>query len=171
CLQLTYEGRICECEFEFALQLIEGGYERFRDVAAAVGAETSRVCNGCHGILILAVPTASATARSCAGSLIPGSSSTPEDTSTTSGRMAAIASPTFKVVSPPASTSRDPAGRIAVSDGPMVFQGSCVPVPPSPDGERASSSRALDTEKSSDRSGTVSPGETRTTAHTSSPVR
>src|SRR5262249_257976 len=92
-----------------ALQFLQGRHQRFRDVPAAVAAESpshqaalfSRACF--HSFP--APRTAATNASSFAGSFRPGSRSTPVTTSTPQDLKTRIASPTLSGVNPPAITN------------------------------------------------------------------
>src|SRR5579862_681855 len=106
--KLSLEPFVAPGLFVLALQFLECRHQRFRDVAAAIGPKPSRRGFPLHCRLhdCSAFRTAATNAFNLAGSLRPGSRSTPETTSTPQGANFLMASPTLSGFNPPATIRR-----------------------------------------------------------------
>ena len=129
---LGQEGGVGERFLVRGREFVQRRDQRLGDVAAAVGAEASRPAgrgNHCCCPPAPATLTARTKARVRPGSLAPGTDSTPELTSSTSGRSVATAAPALSGVIPPAAMKRaEPMA--ARTSRPTPAHGKARPVPP-----------------------------------------
>src|SRR5205807_7355600 len=104
-LELTRKRLILVGGVERGRQLLDGGHQGFRDVLPAVAAKAAALIRRDLAHDRSASRTAATKARSFAGSLRPGSASTPLQTSTAQGWSSRTAPSTLSGVSPPDTTT------------------------------------------------------------------